>query len=75
MNIFISGTAGFGSAKKITKLPSIVITKLNIMIEKGYNILIGDCQGIDTLVQYCLECEACYRTNRADRKSVLWLQR
>ena len=51
MNIFISGTAGFGSAKKITKLPSIVITKLNIMIEKGYNILIGDCQGIDTLVQ------------------------
>lgn len=49
-NIFISGTAGFGT-KAITSLPQSVTQYLDACIDQNYQILIGDCIGIDSLVQ------------------------
>lgn len=51
MKIFISGTAGFGTDKIITTLPESVKNFIDSCITQKYHILIGDCQGIDTLVQ------------------------
>lgn len=48
--VFISGTAGFGT-KAITELPETIKNELNGIIGRNDTILIGDCQGIDTLVQ------------------------
>lgn len=48
--VFISGTAGFG-AKAITALPNGVEIELDKIMKWHKHVLIGDCQGIDTLVQ------------------------
>lgn len=53
MKIFISGTAGFGR-QTMTKLPDNVIEFLHDIMKNNYDILIGDCQGVDTLVQKIL---------------------
>lgn len=49
-SIFISGTAGFGT-KTINSLPESVKNYIDMCVEHGYQILIGDCIGVDTLVQ------------------------
>ena len=48
--VFISGTAGFGT-KAITELPEAVIEELDEIMHRDDTVLIGDCQGVDTLVQ------------------------
>lgn len=45
MKIFIAG------AKSISSLDSYVIQKLRSICDHQHDILIGDCQGVDTLVQ------------------------
>ena len=53
--VFISSTAGFGT-KAITELPKTVIAELDKIMHRNDTILIGDCQGVDTLIQkYLLE--------------------
>lgn len=54
MKMFISGTAGFGTNKTLTELPESVKYFINSYIEQNYDILVGDCMGIDTLVQQYL---------------------
>lgn len=49
-NVFISGTAGFGTTA-ITELPPQVISLLDDIIYNGDMVLVGDCHGVDTLVQ------------------------
>lgn len=53
--VFISGTAGFGTGKKLTSLPQPVMDMLTKSIYDGDEILVGDCQGVDTLVQEVLK--------------------
>lgn len=48
--VFISGTAGFGT-KAIIALPKVVKNTLDEIMVRNDTVLIGDCQGIDTLVQ------------------------
>ena len=48
MNIFIAGP------REITNLDENIIEKLNCIINKNYNILIGDAKGIDSKVQQFL---------------------
>lgn len=48
MKIFISGSG------QIKKLNNIIHDRLDNIIEKKYAILIGDCYGVDTLVQQYL---------------------
>ena len=48
MNIFIAGP------RAITKLDNNIIEKLNYIINKNYNILIGDAKGIDSNIQQFL---------------------
>lgn len=55
MKIFISGSAGFGNKSTLDTLPNNVKTVLDDIIAKKHKILIGDCQGIDTLVQSYLK--------------------
>ena len=45
MKVFIGG------AKAITALPEPVIGKLQTICEKQYDILVGDCSGVDSAVQ------------------------
>lgn len=40
-----------GGAKVITTLPEPVIARLRTICEKQYDILVGDCYGVDTAVQ------------------------
>ena len=49
MKVFISGSIS------IKKIPLIAIKKIDNIIEKGYFILIGDANGIDSCVQKYLE--------------------
>lgn len=51
MKIFISGSAGFGNQQTITVLPDDIKTELQTIIDNNDTVLIGDCAGIDTLVQ------------------------
>lgn len=50
MKIFVSGTAGFGSST-ITELPGKVKEYLLDAMKQGNEFLVGDCSGIDYLVQ------------------------
>ena len=50
MKCFISGTAGFGHSV-ITTLPDTVRDCIINLVTDGVDILIGDCQGVDFLVQ------------------------
>lgn len=52
---FISGTAGFGGSQLITTLPDAVKSVIDEIVKAGDMILIGDCKGIDTLVQSYLK--------------------
>lgn len=52
--VFISGTAGFGTTA-IKELPVPVKELLNETMMFGDEILVGDCQGVDTLVQEYLK--------------------
>lgn len=52
--VFISGTAGFGTTA-ITELPPQVISLLDEIIYNGDMVLVGDCHGVDTLVQAYLK--------------------
>ena len=52
--IFISGTGGFGSSR-ITTLPQPVKEKIGTYLNQQAEIFIGDCQGVDTLVQEYLQ--------------------
>ncbi len=45
MKVFISGSI------KIKKIPKCAIEKINNIIEKNYQILIGDAKGVDSLIQ------------------------
>jgi adenine-specific DNA-methyltransferase len=45
MKIFISGS------RTVASLPSIVCTRLDNIINKDFNVLVGDCYGVDKLVQ------------------------
>lgn len=47
--LFISGSAGFGT-KAITSLPTAVTDYIK-QLDAYTEIIIGDCQGVDTLVQ------------------------
>ncbi len=58
--IFISGTAGFGT-KTITTLPDQIKFLLDEIIHDGDMVLVGDCQGVDTLVQEYLKNAKCDR--------------
>jgi len=49
MNVFISGSMS------IDKLPKEAIVKLDNIIEKGINVLIGDANGVDLQVQKYLK--------------------
>lgn len=49
MKIFISGS------KSISKLPELAKTFIDQFIENGDDILIGDCYGVDAVVQKYLE--------------------
>ena len=49
MKIFISGS------KSISKLPELAKTFIDQFIENGDEILVGDCYGIDAVVQKYLE--------------------
>lgn len=49
MKIFISGS------KSISKLPDLAKTFIDQFIENGDEILVGDCYGIDAVVQKYLE--------------------
>lgn len=49
--IFISGTAGFGT-KVMTQLPSQILPLLDNIIANHDTVLVGDCQGVDSLVQF-----------------------
>lgn len=49
--IFVSGTAGFGTSKALTELPESVKAFIDQCVNENYQILVGDCEGIDTLVQ------------------------
>lgn len=53
MKIFISGTAGFGGTA-LSELPESVKNYINGCVAQKNQILIGDCMGIDTLVQHYL---------------------
>lgn len=48
MNIFIAGP------RAITKIDNNIIEKLNYIINKKYNILLGDAKGIDSNIQQFL---------------------
>lgn len=52
--IFIFGIGGFGKSAKPV-LPDSVKTKIDSMIQNKVQFLVGDCQGIDTLVQQYLK--------------------
>ena len=43
--VFIAGS------RQITRLPADVRTRLDVMIEKGFQILVGDANGADKAVQ------------------------
>lgn len=45
MKIFIAG------AKSIMCLDDYVVSKLHSIREKGYDVIVGDCTGVDSLVQ------------------------
>lgn len=45
MKVFIAG------ARAITTLNTSVLQKLNAISQKGYDVLVGDCYGVDTAVQ------------------------
>lgn len=45
MKVFISGSIS------IKKLPQIAIDKLNRIMEQNFTVIVGDANGIDTLVQ------------------------
>lgn len=45
MKIFIAG------ARSITIIDNFVINKLRSICDKGFDVLVGDCYGIDTVVQ------------------------
>lgn len=62
MKVFISGTAGFGgkSKKPMIDLPNEVKTLIDRHIEAKNEILVGDCIGIDLLVQQYL-CSKNYK--------------
>lgn len=45
MKIFIAG------ARSITDIDNFVINKLRSICDKGFDVLVGDCYGIDTVVQ------------------------
>lgn len=51
MKIFISGS------KSISKLPELAKAFINQFIENGDEILIGDCYGVDAVVQKYLEAK------------------
>lgn len=51
MKMFVSGTAGFDTCKALTELPESVKNFIDQCVEQRYQILVGDCEGIDTLVQ------------------------
>lgn len=53
MKIFISGTAGFGGRFKKTlfDLPTDVKALIDSYIAENAEILVGDCIGVDLLVQ------------------------
>lgn len=51
MRVFISGTAGFGSGNTIRELPDAVKTFIDRYMMYNAEILIGDCVGVDLLVQ------------------------
>lgn len=51
MKIFISGTAGFGSGKTLRELPNDVKALIDTYIKDEAEILVGDCIGVDLLVQ------------------------
>ncbi len=53
MKVFISGTAGFG-INVIKSLPKTVNNYIIDLVSKNCEILIGDCMGIDSLVQTLL---------------------
>lgn len=53
MNVFISGSAGF--KHPINMLPKAVETEIDKHIGNNDTILIGDCKGIDSLVQSYLK--------------------
>lgn len=45
MKVFIAG------ARSITDIDNFVINKLRSICDKGFDVLVGDCYGIDTVVQ------------------------
>lgn len=47
-------TVFIGGSKTIKKLNTNVLLKLEEIIEKNHHIVVGDCQGVDTLVQQYL---------------------
>lgn len=51
MKYFIFGTGGFGASNTPQTLPTPVKEKLLSLMEQGVQFLIGDCMGIDYLVQ------------------------
>ena len=52
--IFISGSGGFGNSETLTNLPQNIKSTLDEIIKNNHQILVGDCQGVDTLIQrYC----------------------
>lgn len=54
--VFMFGIGGFGNSITPT-LPKEVLSKINYYILVGHKIIVGDCQGIDTLVQkYLNKC-------------------
>lgn len=55
--IFIFGIGGFGSSRAPVKLPMPVAAKINNLINTNARILVGDCRGVDTLVQEYLKAK------------------
>ena len=49
MKIFISGS------KELSSFPIEASNYIKNLCEKGYEIIIGDCYGVDTVVQFLLE--------------------
>lgn len=51
MIVFISGTAGFKGYQTIARLPDFVRNHIAAYMAENAEILVGDCIGIDSLVQ------------------------
>ncbi|MBL1208276.1 hypothetical protein [Geminocystis sp. GBBB08] len=67
--VMISGS------RSVTELPSSAVNSLNKIMELGFDIVVGDCSGIDTLVQKYLQSQhyqnvTVYHINNKPRNNV-----